>query len=451
MLREKKGMMSVVVLWSLAFTAFYTYVTFEGSWAKGFYYTVQVSRKICSFVRSSFTPSPISTHFLQAGLSIGFGVLGEDGPISLWASIFNVLLGALLGAYVLAAFTGDIVSKRSTLKKEMIMMRELGSLGDDQEKQERRLRAVRKKLDRIEDEQGVHADNVEWIGEILAANSRSASSRRSGALRARLEKDLHLAEGDLDFIVAGDQNSWHFDEVLAREVKQDADAAMKSIETQRRQLERLETKLRGRIARGWCRKLKLQVLLHADLYKTAAWFIFVVAVGVGFGQSIGHSQSLSQILSRAPSLLVSSFNHLPFLGLSAQDFTFTEAVYFAITSLSTAGLKGISEDSPQWQYLFVGVWCLIGVPAFGQMLGVVVATIDEAQQEAEMDDNKRKTDGSVFTEGTAEVSTSNMQRIHPCSSTNPPMHKAEQQTVLPAFFFYYSTLGEPERTTGARR
>jgi hypothetical protein len=58
-----------VVLWSVAFTAFYSYVTFSGSWAQAFYYTV------------------------QAGLSIGFGVLGEAGPVSLWTTILNVLLG----------------------------------------------------------------------------------------------------------------------------------------------------------------------------------------------------------------------------------------------------------------------------------------------------------------------------------------------------------------------
>ena len=37
----------------------------------------------------------------------------------------------MLGAYVLAAFTGDLVSKRSTLKKEFTMMRELGAAGKD--------------------------------------------------------------------------------------------------------------------------------------------------------------------------------------------------------------------------------------------------------------------------------------------------------------------------------
>ena len=42
-----------LVLWLLGFTAFYAYSAFDGSWAKGFYWTV------------------------QAGLSIGFGVLTE--------------------------------------------------------------------------------------------------------------------------------------------------------------------------------------------------------------------------------------------------------------------------------------------------------------------------------------------------------------------------------------
>ena len=35
----------------------------------------------------------------------------------------------------------------------------------------------------------------------------------------------------------------------------------------------------------------------------------------------------------------------------------TRAIYFAVSSLSTAGLQGIPLASKDWQYAFVGVWC----------------------------------------------------------------------------------------------
>ena len=95
---ERPCMVFSVVVWSVGFTAFYANWTFckkdwddgdewcrEPSWSKGFYYTV------------------------QAGLSIGFGVLTEASVLSIWVSTLNVLLGALLAAYVLAAFTESLV------------------------------------------------------------------------------------------------------------------------------------------------------------------------------------------------------------------------------------------------------------------------------------------------------------------------------------------------------
>ena len=70
-----------LVLWLLGFTAFYAYSAFDGSWAKGFYWTV------------------------QAGLSIGFGVLTEKSALNLWATVLNICLGAGLAGVVLSSTT----------------------------------------------------------------------------------------------------------------------------------------------------------------------------------------------------------------------------------------------------------------------------------------------------------------------------------------------------------
>ena len=71
--------------WTVAFTAFYAEAEFGGSWAKGFYYTV------------------------QAGLSVGFGVLPERGnKLSLLVTILNVFLGAGVIAQCLASYAGRL-------------------------------------------------------------------------------------------------------------------------------------------------------------------------------------------------------------------------------------------------------------------------------------------------------------------------------------------------------
>ena len=73
-----------LLLWLLGFTAFYAYSAFDGSWAKGFYWTV------------------------QAGLSIGFGVLTEKSALNLWATVLNICLGAGLAGVVLADYANKV-------------------------------------------------------------------------------------------------------------------------------------------------------------------------------------------------------------------------------------------------------------------------------------------------------------------------------------------------------
>ena len=65
----------------------------------------------------------------------------------------------------------------------------------------------------------------------------------------------------------------------------------------------------------------------------------------------------------------------------------TRAIYFAVSSLSTAGLQGIPLASKDWQYAFVGVWCLVGVPLFaagvGELAGLFVREDCEVEARAQ--------------------------------------------------------------------
>ena len=75
-------------------------------------------------------------------------------------------------------------------------------------------------------------------------------------------------------------------------------------------------------------------------------------------------------------------------GRTRRKFDFhTGAIYFAVSSLSTAGLQGIPLASKDWQYAFVGFWCLVGVPLFaagvGELAGLFVKEDCEAESRAQ--------------------------------------------------------------------
>ena len=78
-----------VALWVLGFSWFYAVHVFDGNWAKAFYYTI------------------------QAGLSIGFGVLPGGGtPASLLMTTLNVFIGAGFVAKCLASYTAHLCETR---------------------------------------------------------------------------------------------------------------------------------------------------------------------------------------------------------------------------------------------------------------------------------------------------------------------------------------------------
>lgn len=55
---------------------------------------------------------------------------------------------------------------------------------------------------------------------------------------------------------------------------------------------------------------------------------------------------------------------------SLNDWTFINALYFSISSMSTGGLYSLPADSPNWYYGMTGLFAAIGVP----VMGVAMAT-----------------------------------------------------------------------------
>jgi hypothetical protein len=53
---------------------------------------------------------------------------------------------------------------------------------------------------------------------------------------------------------------------------------------------------------------------------------------------------------------------------------FWEATLFSTSSMSTGGLKAISQDSPDWEYFVVGAFAATGVPLMGLAMATIAST-----------------------------------------------------------------------------
>ncbi len=137
-----------LLLWLLGFTAFYAYSAFDGSWAKGFYWTV------------------------QAGLSIGFGVLTEKSALNLWATVLNIFLGACLAGVVLADYAQKVGEEKDAWRNEMMLERSLAAAGHEQNKLKKRVRLAKKMIKELE----------------APAPKITASQKRWGKIRAHVTK-----------------------------------------------------------------------------------------------------------------------------------------------------------------------------------------------------------------------------------------------------------------------
>jgi len=56
-------------------------------------------------------------------------------------------------------------------------------------------------------------------------------------------------------------------------------------------------------------------------------------------------------------------------GMMHEKFKFIQSILFAVASLSTAGLIGIDDKAEDTAWLFMAVFCMVGCPTFGAVVG----------------------------------------------------------------------------------
>ena len=155
-----------LVLWLLGFTAFYAYSAFDGSWAKGFYWTV------------------------QAGLSIGFGVLTEKSALNLWATVLNICLGAGLAGVVLADYAQKVGEEKDAWRNEIMLERSLAAAGHEQHKLRKRVRLAKRMIKELEAPAPKVTDSQLRWGKIRAHVTKRRPQQ--GSLLPDKEKILRL-------------------------------------------------------------------------------------------------------------------------------------------------------------------------------------------------------------------------------------------------------------------
>ena len=96
-----------------------------------------------------------------------------------------------------------------------------------------------------------------------------------------------------------------------------------------------------------------------------------------------HRERLRPVLLWVLFVIVATFSAWQ----SNDEYNFTNAVYFAVSSLSTGGHYALPSGNKDWVYGLTGFYCAVGVPLMGMAMATIasffidVGTIEEALQD----------------------------------------------------------------------
>lgn len=79
-------------------------------------------------------------------------------------------------------------------------------------------------------------------------------------------------------------------------------------------------------------------------------------------------------------------------------WSFCSGLYFSVSSLSTGGLYGIPETSPDWMFAFVGAYACTGVPVMGMAMGDIAGLMFESNEKARINAAIKSSSGTHLLE-----------------------------------------------------
>mmetsp|Transcript_108653 Transcript_108653/g.335600 ORF Transcript_108653/g.335600 Transcript_108653/m.335600 type:complete len:413 (-) Transcript_108653:46-1284(-) len=240
---------------------------------------------------------------VQAGLSIGFGLLAETNDGSRFYTICHILIGSTIVTGCLSFLVTLLVSRHSEHK----------------DKEETRLAKYCQRIHKdgfsglkLEELRGLMIRHPRFYRDVMdmVEDDPRKVETQSKAFRHMQRTDRTKAADDLieeaNVVLKGKTlNIDDFEEVRAKE-------------------------------RGHFRQAQIFYQQNAALIITMTALAFFIILGIIFG-------------------------------LVVEKFSFITSLYFAVSSLSTAGLQTVTRST--WQVLFTGLWALIGVPVYAAAVG----------------------------------------------------------------------------------
>lgn len=243
---------------------------------------------------------------VQAGLSIGFGLLPENQEGSRAYTIFHIMAGSSMVGGVLAFFVTMLITRHREHhdRSEKILTRYCSRLHVD----------------------GYKGFTLDELRPLMRRHPR-------------FYRDiLELVETDRDLVDRKMDEYKQMTPPLRNKavdtlIKQ-AHGQVESLKGGRLSIDELE-KLNEE-ERGYGRKIKKYVIDN--------WSFVMVWCAFSFWMLLG-----------------------TIYGLAAEKWTFIQSVYFAVSSCSTGGLQSVTRSS--WCVLFAGFYSLVGVPMYAAALG----------------------------------------------------------------------------------
>jgi len=261
---------------------------------------------------------------VQTGLSIGFGLLSESSDISRLYSVFHILAGSSFIGGALALFAALAVTRHEGF----------------QGRQERKLAQVAEKMG-IDGYKGLGAD------ELRRLMIRHPPYYRD--LLDKLEDDSQVVHDALQKYkaLARHKRSELAIDLLERLAKAGIlkDGGLRIDDLTAIRKERLQP---HKAFLRW---------INANANTGRIYLVFLVWILIGI-----------------------------IFGIAAEKWSFIQSLYFAVSTLSTAGLQGVTQTDDGWHVLFAAVYALIGVPLYGMCLGSFGGLLVDRYNEARFEE-----------------------------------------------------------------
>mmetsp|Transcript_141388 Transcript_141388/g.451906 ORF Transcript_141388/g.451906 Transcript_141388/m.451906 type:complete len:425 (-) Transcript_141388:191-1465(-) len=286
-----------------------------------------------NFVQCPWTFAQAFYFSVQTGLSIGFGLLSESKKISEVYSCFHILAGSSVISGALALFANITLQKNddiqtNTEKTVFKLLQQLhtdGSCSDGYKGLD---------MQELRDIMVIHPHYAEVMIHKSVPDKQAAGAQINAFTAASAGERKHLASMILE----------HASNVLPELA--DHKVCVKTLQD-------MDRETRGPVMDvvAWCRR-------HRNLLTAQFAFCFWILIGTMFS-------------------------------VLADENDVITGIYFAISTLSTAGMVATKTVDSQAHVTFVGFFALTGIPVYCTYLGMFANLLVERYQNTKMEDKMR--------------------------------------------------------------